>query len=49
MSKNWIFKKNIGLGLNFTYEFEVCYIQNLAEMTTTEMSVSSVQGLESKV
>ena len=27
MSKNWTFKKNIGLGLNFTYEFEVCYRQ----------------------
>ena len=24
MSKNWTFQKNIGLGLNFTYEFEVC-------------------------
>ena len=26
MSKNWTFQKNIGMGLNFTYEFEVCYI-----------------------
>ena len=25
MSKNWTFQKNIFLGLNFTYEFEVCY------------------------
>ena len=25
MSKNIIFLKIIGLGLNFTYEFEVCY------------------------
>ena len=25
MSKSWIFQKNIDLGLNFTYEFEVCY------------------------
>ena len=25
MSKNWSFIKIIGLGLNFTYEFEVCY------------------------
>ena len=24
MSKNWTFQKIIGLGLNFTYEFEVC-------------------------
>ena len=24
MSKNWTFWKIIGLGLNFTYEFEVC-------------------------
>ena len=23
MSKNWTFQKNIGMGLNFTYEFEV--------------------------
>ena len=26
MSKNWTFKKIIGLELNFTYEFEVCYV-----------------------
>ena len=26
MSKNWVFSKIIGLGLNCTYEFEVCYI-----------------------
>ena len=26
MSKNWTFQKIIGLGLNFTYEFEVCSI-----------------------
>ena len=26
MSKNWTFQKIIGLGLNFTYEFEVCFI-----------------------
>ena len=26
MSKNWTLKKIIGLGLNFTYEFEVCSI-----------------------
>ena len=26
MSKNWTFQKIIGLGLNFTYEFEVYYI-----------------------
>ena len=25
MSKNWTFQKIIGLGLNFTYEFEVCF------------------------
>ena len=25
MSKNWIFLKIIGLELNFTYEFQVCY------------------------
>ena len=25
MSKNWTFPKIIGLGLNFTYEFEVCF------------------------
>ena len=25
MSQNWTFQKNIGLGLNFTYEFEVCF------------------------
>ena len=25
MSKNWSFIKIIGQGLNFTYEFEVCY------------------------
>ena len=25
MSKNWIFQKNIGLELNFTYEFEVFF------------------------
>ena len=24
MSKNWTFQKIIGLGPNFTYEFEVC-------------------------
>ena len=27
MSKNWNFVNIIGLGLNFTYEFEVCFIQ----------------------
>ena len=27
MSKNWSFIKIIGRGLNFTYEFEVCYRQ----------------------
>ena len=27
MSKNWSLKKIIGRGLNFTYEFEVCYKQ----------------------
>ena len=26
MSENWNFVKIIGLGLNFIYEFEVCYI-----------------------
>ena len=26
MSKKWTFQKIIGLGLNFTYEFEVCYM-----------------------
>ena len=26
MSKNWTFQKIIGLGLNFSYEYEVCYI-----------------------
>ena len=25
MSKNWTFQKLIGLGLNFTFECEVCY------------------------
>ena len=25
MSKNWNFVKIIGLGLNFTYTFEVCF------------------------
>ena len=28
MSKNWTFQKIIGLGLNFTYEFEVCSNKN---------------------
>ena len=27
MSKNWTFQKIMGLGFNFTYEFEVCLIQ----------------------
>ena len=27
MSKNWTFQKIIGLGLNFTYEFEVCFTE----------------------
>ena len=35
MSKNWSFIKIIGLGLNFTYEFEVCFI--LAEFTKIQM------------
>ena len=25
MSENWTFKKIMGLGLNFTYELEVCF------------------------
>ena len=29
MSKNWTFQKNFGLGLNFTYDFEVCCKQNM--------------------
>ena len=29
MSKNWTFQKIIGLGLNFIYEFEACYISTL--------------------
>ena len=29
MSKNWTLKNIIGLGLNFTYDFEVCYIKYL--------------------
>ena len=31
MSKNWSFKKIIGRALNFSYEFEVCYIQQKYE------------------
>ena len=27
-SKNWTCQKIIGLGLNFTYEFEVCFTHN---------------------
>ena len=32
MSKNLIFVKIIGLGLNFTYEFEVCYTREEEQM-----------------
>ena len=30
MSKNWTFQKIIGLGVNFTYEFEVCSKQDVS-------------------
>ena len=33
MSKNWTIQKIIGLGLNFTYEFEVCYTENSIAFT----------------
>ena len=29
MSQNWNLVNIIGLGLNFTYEFEVCFIENI--------------------
>ena len=32
MSKNWTFQKNNGPGLNFTYEFEVCYMGKQAKI-----------------